>query len=110
MDLKKAESRPAYFADTAIVAMFAELDRITDSKGRYIVKLAGGAAVLSTTPANDNMNIGKRNILATKKALWKKGLGAIAEDLGGTESRSVKLDQGSLVVQISQGNRVIKEL
>lgn len=110
MDPAKAAKLPGYFADTAIIAMFEELSRVSDSDGRYIVKLAGGAAVLTMSPANENMNIGKRNILATKKALWKRGLGAIAEDLGGTESRSVKLNQESLVVEISRGNQIIKKL
>lgn len=106
----KAASRPGYFADTGITAMFDELNRLTDAKGRYLVKLAGGAAVLTVHPANDNMNIGKRNILATKKALWKRGLGALAEDVGGTDSRSVSITHGNPQVQVTHGGKTVKVL
>ncbi len=40
----------------------------------------------------NNFNIGKRNALAIKKILWKYGLGPINEDLGGTYSRTLKLE------------------
>lgn len=109
-DPVKSKERPGYFADTAISKMFDELNELTNSKGRYIVKMVGGAAVLSVNPANDNMNIGKRNVLATKKALWKRGLGALAEDVGGSMSRSVKLVHGTVGLEITQGGKVLKHL
>ena len=110
-DAKKAVERPGYFADTAISVLFDEMNKLTNSGGgRYIVKLVGGAAVLTGSPANENMNIGKRNVLATKKALWKRGVGALAEDVGGSESRSVRLDFGKVPVEITHGGRVLSTL
>ena len=46
---------------------------------------------------NDNsiFNIGKRNCLALRKALWKFGLVAHAEDIGGTMVRTVRFEVGS---------------
>lgn len=41
---------------------------------------------------NNVFNIGKRNILAVKKTLWKYRLAARAENVGSTISRSVALD------------------
>jgi chemotaxis protein CheD len=109
-DIAKARSRPGYFADTAVLAMFSELDRATASQGRYLVKLVGGAAVLLGSPVNDNMNIGERNLIATKKALWQRGLGVIAEEVGGAQSRSVSLAHGSIHVEISNGGKTIKTI
>ena len=37
-------------------------------------------------------NIGKRNQLAVRKALWKAGLLTLSEDLGGQGSRTVRLN------------------
>lgn len=106
----KAKEQPGYFADTAVPALFDELDRKL-GRGRYIIKLAGGAAVLkSNVELQESLNIGKRNILATKKALWKRGLGALAEDVGGEQSRSVSVTFGSPQVEIKHGNQLLKML
>lgn len=85
----KAKERPGHFADTAVVALMREMQRvagkISPPRG-LIVKLAGGANVADP---NNTFNIGKRNVLALKKELWKHGLGAIAEDVGANFSRTV---------------------
>jgi chemotaxis protein CheD len=49
---------------------------------------------------NGTFNIGKRNALAAKKVLWQFGLGAVAEDVGGSHSRTVTLyhDTGRIVL------------
>ena len=62
-----------------------------------VVKLCGGANVMDT---NDTFQIGKRNALSIKKVLWKYGMGAVAEDLGGNFSRtvSVSVDTGEIVL------------
>lgn len=46
---------------------------------------------------NDNsmFNIGKRNCLALRKALWKFGLVAHAEETGGTVARTVRMEAAS---------------
>jgi len=53
-----------------------------------IVKLVGGAAVLE---ASSSFDIGRRNLLAIKKMLWARRLGAVAEDVGGNISRTVEV-------------------
>jgi len=84
----KSKEKPGYFADTGIPALLAEMARFgcnPQGKG-MVVKLCGGANVMDT---NDTFLIGKRNALAIKKVLWKYGMGAVAEDLGGNFSRTV---------------------
>jgi len=44
---------------------------------------------------NSIFNVGKRNCLALRKALWKFGLVAHAEDIGGTVVRTVRMEVGS---------------
>ena len=83
---------PGYFADTGIVALIRHMQAI-GCKGPgpgqgFTVKLAGGANVMDT---NDTFMIGKRNILAAKKILWRYGLAPLAEDVGGSISRTVSV-------------------
>ena len=54
---------------------------------------------------NNTFSIGKRNILAIKKILWKFGMGAVAEDVGGGISRTVSVDVDGGRVTISSPAR-----
>jgi chemotaxis protein CheD len=85
-------SRPCKFADTAIPFLVRGALAQGADKRRFIVSAAGGAQVMSD---NSIFNIGKRNCLALRKALWKFGLVAHAEDTGGTAIRTVRLEVGT---------------
>ena len=50
-------------------------------------------------------DIGKRNVLAIKKYLWKQQLGIIAEDVGGNISRSVSVCVATGEVVVSSNGR-----
>ena len=50
-----------------------------------------------------HFEIGKRNYLALKKAFWRHGIFVDREDVGGNESRSVKLDLGSGRIDMRKG-------
>lgn len=101
----KAQVLPGYFADTAIPVLFDEMKKQAGGKlsppAKLIVKMCGGANV---SDENNTFNIGKRNALAVKKALWKYGLGPRADDTGGNFSRTVTLYQkNGLAVITSPG-------
>jgi len=100
---KRAAERPGMFADTGIPKLLDEMKKLgyTGEK-KLIVKLAGGASIMDP---NNTFNIGKRNILAVKKILWRFQLGAIAEDVGGSISRTVSVDINSGKVIISSPGR-----
>ena len=109
IDEQKAKELPGYFADTAVPALIkrmAELGSPPDGKG-LIVKLAGGANVMDTS---NTFNIGKRNVLALKKTLWKFGLGAVAEDVGGEISRTVEVLVDTGMLRISTPNCETREI
>jgi len=76
---ERARRQPGAFADTAVPALLDALRRLGwDGAGRLVVKLAGGAAVLG---AGNAFNVGKRNLLAVRKALWERRLAPLAERL-----------------------------
>lgn len=94
--------RPGYFADTGISAilqkMAAGMAHGTPLAQGMVVKIAGGANVMDT---NNTFNIGKRNVLSLKKILWPLGMGPMAEDIGGSISRTVSVSVGTGKIVLS---------
>lgn len=95
----RAAERPGYFADTGMPLLLKQMTDLGSSpNGRgMIVKLVGGAQIMDN---NETFNIGKRNVLAIKKILWSKGMGAVAEDVGENYSRTVavSVDTGQITI------------
>jgi chemotaxis protein CheD len=100
---KLSKLRPGMFADTGIPRLLEAIkQKGYDGKNRLIVKLAGGASIMDP---NNTFNIGKRNVLAARKILWAYRLGAMAEDVGLSFSRTVSVDPVSGKVLISSPGR-----
>ncbi len=100
---KRAEEKPGMFADTGLPKLLEDMKKLGyDGKSRLIVKLAGGASIMDP---NNTFNIGKRNVLAIRKILWRFRLGSIAEDVGSNISRSVAIDMNTGKVIVSSPGR-----
>ena len=102
VDLERARSLPGYFADTGLPVMIEEMKKRGAIRGSVWVKLAGGASVMDPAGFFD---IGKRNILAAKRILWGSSLGPVAEDTGGTISRTVSLSVSDGETTLSSGQK-----
>ena len=102
----RAATHPAVFADTGIPLLFQKAYSHGLLKQRAIVKLIGGADMVGTTAA---FSTGKRNLLAARNLLWRNGVFIAAEDVGGTDARTVHMsvDDGRLQVMTW---RIQKEL
>jgi chemotaxis protein CheD len=100
MDAQRAAERPCMFADTGLQHLLAELAAAGAQKRRLEVKLAGGAEILDSQGV---FSIGKRNHTAIRKLLWQHGLLLKAEQVGGTEPRTLYLHlaNGATVVKTS---------
>lgn len=100
---KRAKEKPGMFVDTGIPDLLEEMKKLGyDGSSGLIIKLAGGASIMDP---NETFKIGKRNVLAIRKTLWRFRLGAIAEDVGGNISRSVAVDMNTGKVIISSPGR-----
>ena len=88
----KARESPYMFADTGVPRLFHAAYQLGAEKRRLVVRVAGGAQVMDE---NGVFNIGKRNHLALRKILWKAGVIVHAEEVGGTMSRTVRLEVAS---------------
>lgn len=89
---EKARESPYMFADTGVPRLFHAAYQLGAEKRRLVVRVAGGAQVMDE---NGVFNIGKRNHLALRKILWKAGVIIHAEEVGGTTSRTVRLEVAS---------------
>ena len=92
LSAEKAKANPAMFADTGIPALFRATYALGAGKQSLIVRIAGGSQLLDD---NGTFNIGKRNYIMLRKIFWKNGVLIEAEDVGGSLSRTVRLDVGS---------------
>ena len=102
LDANKAEKNPYMFADTGVPMLFHQAYAQGAEKSRLVVCIAGGAQVINDA---GTFNIGKRNCLAVKKLLWRAGVMIRSEAVGGTESRTVRLEVGSGKFMLRTGGR-----
>jgi len=92
IDPAKMQAKPAMFVDSGVPLLFKECYRLGARKERMIVRVAGGAHA-GATEEGDRFQIGKRNMIALRKLLWKNGVLVHAQDTGGIQtSRTMWLD------------------
>jgi chemotaxis protein CheD len=92
IDRARSRDNPWMFADTGIPLMLERVCARGASKRRLTVLAAGGASMMDQENVFD---IGRRNYLAMRKILWKAGVLVHGEAMGGTRSRTVRLEIGS---------------
>ncbi|MEZ5063424.1 MAG: chemotaxis protein CheD [bacterium] len=97
----KARGNPAMFADTGIPVLFRSVYELGCRKEDLVVKVAGGGSLYDD---KGTFEIGRRNYVVLRKMFWKTGVMIAAEDVGGSKSRTVRLNVGTgQVVVRSQG-------
>jgi chemotaxis protein CheD len=95
----RAAARPHMFVDTGLPALFHAVYALGGVKARLTVKLAGGAQFLDEKKI---FNIGIRNSEMVQALLARNGITACATEIGGQQSRTLRLDlgKGELTVDI----------
>lgn len=92
-DVEKSIKIPGYFADTAVAAMLERMNEFGCMSDKIVAKIAGGAK--TKVEIGDYFGIGQKNAIAVKANLLKRGVKILAEDIGGTISRTVSAQIGS---------------
>ncbi|MDR3619299.1 MAG: chemotaxis protein CheD [Paludisphaera borealis] len=112
-----AVDHPGKYADTAIPALIADLDRALRGKsaGRLVAKLAGGASMFTLggsapASASPTLNIGRMNQEAVEQILGALRIPIVARDLGGETGRHVTLDTATGLVVVRTPGADEKEL
>ena len=82
---------PAKFVELGIPLLLDEIKKLGGIKSRLIVRICGGAHMLSAPGISNTLNIGHRNVDMAKESLKKLGFTIQAEDTGGSAGRTAKL-------------------
>ncbi|MBN2110996.1 MAG: chemotaxis protein CheD [Methanosarcinaceae archaeon] len=100
--IENARSRDniAKFADTGIPDLLKRMLAEGANQSGIKAKIAGGARMFSFS-SNAQLNIGERNVAATKEVLRQLRIPVIAEDTGENHGRTIILDteDGRLTVK-----------
>ena len=80
----------AKFADTGIVELVNQMEKLGAKRSRMVAKIAGGATMFSFQGNNSPMGqVGQRNVEATKEKLKELKIPILAEDTGANFGRTV---------------------
>jgi len=107
--LSRDTSNAAKFPETAIPLLLREMRKL-GANGRITAKIAGGSSMFGSLLPGGGINMGERNIAATRDALAANGIQLTAEDVGGDHGRSVYFDlrDGRVVVKsLKKGENVL---
>jgi chemotaxis protein CheD len=99
----------AKFPSTAIPLLLEEM-RKRGAWGRPMAKIVGGASMFASLLPQGGINMGERNVEATKRVLRLAEIPLVASDTGGEHGRSVyfHVTDGRVVVKsIKMGERVL---
>jgi len=107
IDRTRAGTNPFVYVDTGVPELFRRFQELGSTRQRLRCCVAGGASMMADS---SHFQIGKRNYLALKKTFWKLGMFIDQEDVGGSESRSVRLDLETGRVDLRMGTGLGKIL
>ena len=99
----------AKFPSTAVPLLIQEM-RKRGARGPYTAKLAGGSSMFASLIPAGAINMGERNIAATREALTEAGVSIVKSDVGGDHGRSVffHVADGRVVVRsLKRGELVL---
>jgi chemotaxis protein CheD len=99
VDIARCRGNPLLSAETGIPELLRRCVEAGATKKRLVVRAVGGASIVQGAQFFD---IGRRNHVSLRKALWKAGLLVNAEAVGGNVSRSVRLQIGTGEVWIRE--------
>lgn len=94
----RVKEKPFMFADSGIPLLLKAMEQAGGFRGRMVIGIYGGASIL-----NDNglFKIGIQNTRAVKKIFWQQALRISSLDVGGTYSRTVRLDIATGRIEVS---------
>lgn len=102
-----AYSAPAKFADRAVPALLACIERLGAERERMVAVLAGGAQMFTGAKAGvGGLDLGARNEAAVRGALADAGIPVRAAATGGDRGRTVRVRVGEARVSVKEAGGV----
>ena len=110
VQMARDRSNPAKFPGTAVPALLQEMSRLGARRLRITARLVGGASMFGNLIPSGGINVGERNVLASRQALDDAGIALVGEETGADHGRTVyfHLTDGRIEVRsLKRGNRVL---
>lgn len=108
--LARSSENPAKFPQTAVPRLLEMMAARGASPRRIVARIAGGASMFANLAPVGTIQMGERNVVATRQVLNQLGLPLVAEDVGADYGRTVRLfvDAGRVEVSsVAHGVRVL---
>ena len=93
--LSRDVSNVAKFPETAVPLLVERLRVLGADPRRLVAKLAGGASMFAALLTPGSVQMGERNIVASRNALRAAGIPVVAEAVGGQSGRTVRYTVGT---------------
>ena len=87
--IRNSQQNIAKFADTGIVELVRQMEALGAKRRNMVAKIAGGATMFNFQGQSDMIQIGGRNVEASKRMLKELGIPLLAEDTGKNYGRTV---------------------
>ncbi|MBW8772305.1 MAG: chemotaxis protein CheD [Gemmatimonadetes bacterium] len=99
--LSRATENPAKFPQSAVPLLLDKMEALGAERGRVTAKLVGGASMFGNLTPSGAVQMGERNVVASRQVLQEHGVKVLAEATGGTAGRSIRLqpNDGSLWIR-----------
>lgn len=107
--LSHDQDKPAKFPETAVPFLVQRLVAAGADRHRLVAKLAGGASMFATLMTPGTVQMGERNIAASRSALRDAAIPLVGQSVGGERGRSVRfhLIDGHVESHTAGGDAVI---
>ena len=104
-----AQAHPAWFADTGIPLLLQIAANYGWQRSRSLIYLLGGAEVDGAMLPR--VQVGRRNIVAARKALWSAGMLITREITGGHDARNLALSVCTGTLEFGEdGSRIVVQM
>ena len=97
---RRQTENPAKFPQTAIPALLSDMGGLGAERRRITARLIGGASMFANLAPLGSMQMGERNVVATREVLSSHGIPITAESVGGDFGRSVHFVVGTGKIRI----------
>lgn len=108
--LAQDRANRAKFPSTAVPLLLEQMGALGARASRIQAKLVGGASMFASLLPTGGLQMGERNLLATRAALAQARIPIVAEEVGGGHGRSVFFRVETGVVEVRsmvKGNVVL---
>jgi chemotaxis protein CheD len=108
--LSRTGENPGRFPQTAIPALLEAMAGLGAVPGRMVARLVGGAAMFAALAPSGSMQMGDRNLIASREVLRTLAIPIVGEMVGGGTGRSVwfHVGEGRVVVRaVGQSEQIL---